>query len=87
MASWGCCVEPLDRLESYVLLELKVLYEGVWKLDGLTAFSQHLVMQVTLKLHTLLKVVPKAHLELQVMLIDIEQYKPSWFVGGVYTMT
>ena len=30
----------------------------------------------------MLKVVPKAHLELQAMLIDIQQYKPTWAVGG-----
>ena len=31
---------------------------------------------------TLLKVVPKAHLELQAMLIDVQQYKPTWAIGG-----
>ena len=40
-------------------------------------FSQHLVMQVTLELHALLKVALKAHLELQAMLFDIQQYKPT----------
>ena len=40
------------------------------------AFSQQLTMQVTLELRALLKVMPKAHLELQVMLINIQQYKP-----------
>ena len=39
-------------------------------------------MQVTLELRALLKVVPKAHPELQVKLIDIQQYKPTWAVGG-----
>ena len=43
-------------------------------------------MQVTLELRTLLKVMPKAHLELQAMLIDIQQYKPTWaIVGGMST--
>ena len=37
-------------------------------------------MQVTLELHPLLKVVLKAHLELQAMLIDVQQYKPTWVV-------
>ena len=46
-----------------------------------TAFSQHLVMQVTPELHTLFKVILKAHPELQVMFIDIEQYKPTWAIG------
>ena len=50
------------------------------------AFFQQLVMQVTLELCTLLKVAIKAHLELQVMLIDIQQYKPTWVVGGAYAM-
>ena len=39
-------------------------------------------MQVTLELCALLKVVPKAHPELQAMLIDILQYKPTWTIGG-----
>ena len=37
-------------------------------------------MQVTQELWALLKVVPKAHLELQVMLINVQQYKPTWAV-------
>ena len=39
-------------------------------------------MQVTLELWALLKVTPKAHLELQAMLIDIQQYKPTCAIGG-----
>ena len=39
-------------------------------------------MQVTPELCTLLKVMPKAHLELQAMLIDVQQYKPTWAIGG-----
>ena len=39
-------------------------------------------MQVTLELHALLKVIPKAHLELQLMFINIQQYKPTWAIGG-----
>ena len=30
-----------------------------------------------------MKVVPKVHPELQVMLIDIQQFKPTWVVGGM----
>ena len=48
-----------------------------------TAFSQKLVMQVTPELRALLKVAPKAHPELQVMLIDVQHYKPTWAVGGM----
>ena len=50
------------------------------------AFSQQLTMQVTPELQALLKVMPKAHPELQVMLIDIQQYKPTWDVGGTSAM-
>ena len=46
------------------------------------AFSQQLTMQVTLDLQALLKVMPKAHLEFQAMLIDVQQYKPTWAVRG-----
>ena len=81
-ASWGHCLEPLEKLESHALLELKALHEGAWKMGEFMAFSQYLVMQVTPELCTLLKVAPKAHLELQAMLIDIQQYKPTWVVGG-----
>ena len=71
MASWGHCQEPLEKLESRVLLELKVLHEGTWKMSEFTAFSQQPVMQVTLELCALLKVALKAHLELQAMLINV----------------
>ena len=30
----------------------------------------------------MLKVVPKAHPELQAMLIDVQQYKPTWAIRG-----
>ena len=30
----------------------------------------------------MLKVTLKAHPKLQVMLIDVQQYKPTWTVGG-----
>ena len=83
VASWGRCLEPLEKMESCVLLELKALREGTWKMGKFTAFSQKLIMQVTPELWVLLKVALKAHLELQAMLIiDIQQYKPTWAVGG-----
>ena len=68
---------------SHVLLELKALHESAWKMGEFTAFSQKLTMQVTPELRALLKVVPKAHPELQAMQIDVQQYKPTWAVGGV----
>ena len=33
-------------------------------------------------LNALLKVAPKAYPKLRSMLIDIQQYKPTWLVGG-----
>ena len=68
IASWGCCLKPLEKMESRVLLELKALHEGTWKMGKFMVFSQQLTMQVTPELWALLKVVLKAHLELQAML-------------------
>ena len=82
MASCGHWLEPLEKLESCILLELKALHKGAWKMGKFMAFSQNLVIQVTLELCSLLKVVPKAHPELQIMLIDVQQYEPTWMVGG-----
>ena len=82
VASWGRCLEPLEKMESHVLLELKALHEGTWKMGKFTVFSQNLTMQVTPELRALLKVALKAHPELQAMIIDIQQYKPTWAVGG-----
>ena len=59
VASWGRCLEPLEKMESRVLLELKALHEGTWKMGKFMAFSQNLIMQVTPELWALLKVVPK----------------------------
>ena len=42
MASWGRCLEPLEKMESHVLLELKALHEGAWKMGEFMAFSQQL---------------------------------------------
>ena len=82
MASWGHCLEPLEKLESHVLLELRALHEGTWKLGDFMVFYQHLVVQVIPELLVLLKALLKAHPELLAVLIDIQQYKPTWFVGG-----
>ena len=59
-----------------------MLHEGAWKMGEFMAFSQHLVMQVTPELCALLKVMLKAHPELQAMLIDVQQYKPTVGCGG-----
>ena len=69
-------------MESRILLELKALCEGAWKMGEFMVFSLKLIMQVTPELRALLKIAPKAHLELQALLIDVQQYKPTWAVGG-----
>ena len=61
VASWGCCLEPLEKMESRVLLELKALREGAWKMGEFMAFSQNLTMQVTPELRALLKVMHRRH--------------------------
>ena len=45
-----------------------------------TAFSRQLSMRVSKELRALLKVAPKAHPELQALLIDLMQYKPKLLV-------
>ena len=69
-------------MESRILLELKALREGAWNMGKFVVFSQQLTMQVTPELWALLKVTLKAHPELQAMLIDVQQYKPTWAIGG-----
>ena len=38
MTNWVCCLELLEKLESCVLLELKALHEGAWKMGKFMAF-------------------------------------------------
>ena len=38
MASWGRCLELLEKLESCILLELKALHESTWKMGEFTVF-------------------------------------------------
>ena len=87
MAIWGCFLEPLEKMESRILLELKALQEGAWKMAKFTAFSQQLVMQVTPELHALLKVARKVHPKVQAMPIYVQQYKPTWVIGGASAMS
>ena len=72
----------LEQQESRVLLELRALHEGSWKLGEFTAFSSKLVMRISPELKALLKVSNKAHPELQALLIDLMQYKPKFLIGG-----
>ena len=44
VASWGCCLELLEKLKTCVLLELKALCESAWKMGEFMAFFQHPVM-------------------------------------------
>ena len=39
MASQGRCMEPLEKPESHVLLELKALCEGAWKIGEFMELS------------------------------------------------
>ena len=64
VVTWGRCLEALEQLDSRVLLELKVLREGAFKLAKFTAFAKHLTMRVSKELRVLLKVAHKAHPEL-----------------------
>ena len=83
IVSWGHYVELLEKLEIHILLELKALYEDAWKVGEFMAFSQQLVIQVTLELHALLKFTPKAYQKLKVILTDVQQqHKPIWILGG-----
>ena len=64
VATWGRCLEALEQSDSCVLLELKALQEGAFKLTDFTAFAKHLTVRVSMELRALLKVVHKAHPEL-----------------------
>lgn len=64
-----------------MLLELKALREGCWKLAEFTAYAPILTMKVSLELKALLKIAPKAHPELHAMLIDLSQYRPKLIIG------
>lgn len=71
VASWGRCLDALETSDSRVVLELKALREGAWKLSEYTAYAQNLTMRVSKELRALLKVAHKAHPELQALLIDL----------------
>ena len=74
VATWGRCLEALEQLDSRILLELKALREGAYKLLEFTAFAKHLTMWVSKELHALLKVAHKVHPEQQALLVDLMQY-------------
>ena len=64
-----------------MLLEVKALREGAWKLSDYIAFHCHLCFVISPELKVLLNIAPKAHPQLQAYLIDLCQYKPTWRVG------
>ena len=74
VATWGRCLEALKQSDSRVLLKLKALHEGAYKLLEFTAFAKHLTMRVSKELCALRKVAHKAHPVLQVLLINSMQY-------------
>ena len=61
VASWGRCLEAMERHDSRLLLELRALWEGCWKLAECTTFAQRLTMLVSPELRALLKIAAKAH--------------------------
>ena len=71
VASWGRCLEATESGESGVMLELKAMREGAWKLQAYTAFHRNLTFVVSPDLRALLKVAHKAHPTLHAYLIDL----------------
>ena len=47
VAMWGHCLKALEPSDSRMLLELKALREGAFKLAQFTAFAKHLTMRVS----------------------------------------
>ena len=64
MCSWGRRIEPGERSDSKVVLELKALREGAYKLSRFTAYASKLTMSVSKELKALLKLSKYAHPEL-----------------------
>ena len=71
VASWGRCLEFLECEESRVLLELKALKEGFWKLAEFTAYAKKLVVCISPLLKSLLKLSNRTHPALQALVIDL----------------
>ena len=62
--TWGRCLTPMEIHDSRVMLELRALREGAWKLSEFTAFHSKLSMVVSPELRALLKISNKAHPQL-----------------------
>ena len=80
VATWGCNLDALKQSDNHILLELKALHEGAYKLLEFTAFTKYCIMRVSKELHALLKVAHKVHPELQALLIDLMRYQPKLLV-------
>lgn len=61
VASWGRCLEFLECEDPRVLLELRALKEGFWKLAEYTAYAQKLVVCISPLLKSLLKMANRTH--------------------------
>ena len=64
VSTWGRCLDVMELHESRVMLELKALREGCWKMAEFTAFHSKLSMVVSPELRALLKISNKAHPQL-----------------------
>ena len=73
-------MDALEMEESRVLLELKTLREGLWKLTEFAAFAKNLVCNVSYPLRALLKLSSRAHPSIQAYVVDLLQYKPKLLV-------
>ena len=71
VASWGRCLEALEAEDSRVLLELKALREGAWKLAEFTTYHKNLTFVVSKDLRALLKIAHRSHPTLHAYLIDL----------------
>ena len=63
--------------KSGVMLELRAMREGAWKLQEYSAFHKNLTFVVSPDLRALLKIAHKAHPTLHAYLIDLQTYQPT----------
>ena len=70
----------MELEDSRVLLKLKALREGCWKLNEYVSYSTPLTMKISPNLKSLLKIANRAHPELHAYLIDLRLYKPKYVV-------
>ena len=72
----------MEAQKSCVILELKALREGAWRLAEYTAYHKNLAFVVSKDLRALLKIAHKAHPEIHAYLIDLQMYQPAWMVDA-----